>query len=133
MEQQDQTDEGSRSFAYIIQHVADGEAHREASAVLQELIKTISDRARLSNSDASGEMTVKFKLTVDPRGVADVVYDVSSKLPRVKKVASTMWVTRGGNLSVDSPRQTRLPLMDVSAPTNEVRNIDPETGEVRSI
>lgn len=117
-------EEGPRSFAVVFQTIADGEAHTEASEEMQALLKLLQDEARNTNGSASGSMTIKLGLKVDAKGVATISYSVDVKKPTKKRPGATMWVTKGGNLSPDNPRQQKLPLRDVSSPNEAPRTVE---------
>jgi|SRR5690606_22136906 len=126
-------DEGPRSFAVVFQTIADGEAHTEASEEMQGLLKLLQEEARNTNGTASGSMTIKLGLKVDAKGVATIAYSVDVKKPTRKRPGATMWVTKGGNLSPDNPRQQKLPLRDVSAPSEQPRTVEETATMMREV
>jgi len=125
-------EEGPRSFSVVFQAIADGEAHAEASEEMQSLLKSLQDEAKNTNGSASGSMTIKLGLKVDAKGVATIAYSVDVKKPTKKRPGATMWVTKGGNLSPDNPRQQKLPLRDVSTPPSEARTVE-TTEQLRGV
>ena len=107
--------EGPRSFSHIVSQLDDGLVHSELSKKLHDLVSELRDRSTTEDRKLSGELTFKLKIDVR-KGVADVTADVATKLPRVRREPTTVWVTKGGNLTTEVPRQEKLPLRDASVP-----------------
>lgn len=124
--------EGPRSFAAIFPTIADGDPHIEASRLLHELLKACRVEAIRNNSNSSGELVIKIKASVDPAQVATIGCDVSSKPPKPKRPKATMWLTKGGNLTPESPRKQGELFRDVSAPAQPAQ-VDQPQAQPRSI
>jgi hypothetical protein len=115
--------EGPRSFSVFMHELSEGEAHGEASQKLHELVNKMQDAALDQGKEVKGEFTLSLKLKVDPRGTASVDYTIKAKAPDRHRLRATLFVTKGGNLSVENPRQQTLPLREVAgqaAPAREV-------------
>lgn len=125
-------EEGPRAFSVVLQAIADGEAHQEAGQKLHDLLQTLREHAELNNSSASGKLTLELKVKVDARGAASVGYDVAIVKPATKRVPATMWLTKGGNLTPENPRQMSLGLRTVEGGKDEVRAIE-TAQEVRNV
>jgi hypothetical protein len=106
--------EGPRSFSVILNQLDDGLVHHECSTKLHALVSELYTRSIGEDRKLSGEITIKLKIDVR-KGVADVTAAVDTKLPRSKREPTTVWVTKGGNLTTEVPRQEKLPLRDASA------------------
>ena len=106
--------EGPRSFSVLITGLDDGAVHSDLSAGLQSMVSEIADQARMKDGKVKGVFTLKLTVSVDPKGVAEVAADVTVKTPPRKRSPSTVWVTKGGNLTTEIPRQEKLPLRGVS-------------------
>lgn len=107
--------EGPRSFARIIHDLGDGDVHADLSADLHALVSAIRDQA-LSVDGASkskGVMTVKITCECDARGIVGIHVDSAVKTPKRRRPKYQAWVTGGGNLTTEHPRQVRLPLQEV--------------------
>lgn len=115
-------EEGPRSFARFVEAVADGELASELSEELFELVRYLEGEATARQSTSSGLLTLKLKITVDDRGYARVTHDVATKRPKTRRTEALMYVTKGGNLVRENPRQQSLPLRDVSK-RPEVRDL----------
>lgn len=115
-------DEGPRSFSTLLGQLADGEAERDLSEQLLELTKKIQDEALARGSEAKGALSLKIAITADHKGVATVTYVVDVKHPKRRTSAQLYWLTKGGNLTPENPRQTKLPLRDVSG-SRETRDV----------
>lgn len=126
--------EGPRSFARFTETVADGDLHAELSDELHELIEHLANHALTVSSPGKGEMSIKFKFSVDKSGVVDVAWDVQSKIPKPARSKGVMWLTKGNNLTAQNPRQQKLPLREVPVAPTEVREAnDGAKGAVREV
>lgn len=121
--------EGPRSFAKFLSDLADGAAHAELSTELHGLVKALSDESDRTSRDAKGELTLKLRLSVAPNGTVTVNYDVAAKDPKPARSHGVFWVSPGGNLVNENPKQAKLPLRDVKAP--ETRDVDAQAAPVR--
>ena len=115
--------EGPRGFAVLLQQVDEGQLHTDASKELHRVTKELLEWARTYQRDAKGSLTLTIGLNVDPSGVVDVVGDIKAKVPAPRRQRSTMWITKGGNLSAENPRQQKLPLREVPAATTTPRDV----------
>lgn len=123
-------DEGTRAFGVLLSQVDDGCFHAEASETLQALTRELAAYAGKYMRDAKGDLTLKLSLKVSPQGTVTLTGDVKKKAPPTPRGATTFWVTKGGNLANENPRQQKLPLRDVSAP-EKPRDIEPTKQETR--
>jgi hypothetical protein len=115
--------EGPRSFTAFINALADGEAEGELSFQLHELAKRMQQEAKARGDKVSGSLSLNIKMVVDTSGHAIVGYDVSTKQPKRKTSGAVFWLTEGGNLSADNPRQAKLPLREVKGGREPARDI----------
>lgn len=117
--------EGPRSFARFIEMVSDGACQSEASAELLKLCNTLREDAAARSATSKGEITLRIGLAVEPSGVVGVAYDVKIKEPPKARPKGVLWLTKGGNLTPQNPRQQTLPLREVGGtaePAREVRD-----------
>lgn len=126
-------DEGPRSFTHFLEHLGGGDARRELSEELHELGKRLAHETAARDRNATGEITLKIKLKADKSGLVSTTYEIKRKDPSRTATPGVVWLTRGGNLSPENPRQSDLPgLREVpagraSAPPKEItvgRDID---------
>ena len=115
--------EGPRSFSVFLGRLAQGEAHSELSVHLHELAKKLEYEAAVQNKKVSGELTFKLKLTAEPNGVVAAAYECNRKEPAPNRPGSIFWVSQGGNLTEQNPRQQNLPLHEVPGGEPEMRDI----------
>jgi hypothetical protein len=80
-----------------------------------------------SRRPTSGEITLKIKLIANEE-VITAGYAVAVKEPPQRNKASSFWVTKGGNLTVENPRQTKLPLKEVPRAQEDVREAETPAG-----
>lgn len=125
-------DEGPRSAAVLLQHIDDGELHAELSETIQRVSSELVEIAEHASGKASGSITLTLKLAAKSNGTVAVSADVKSKTPKVVRPGSTFWLTDGGNLSPENPRQAKLPLKPVEGPT-AVRELADETANIRGL
>lgn len=104
--------EGARSFAHWLTRLGDGQAAADLSQAMFELGGELRRHA-LDRGEAKGELTLHLKFKVDNIGQVITTYQVKVKEPEPVRPASMFWLTKGGNLSVENPRQTTLPLRQV--------------------
>lgn len=104
--------EGPRSLAVLMQGIRDDEdgttLNEEASEKFHEFMKALRAESIARDAKVSGTFTITFGVAVK-KGNATVSVDINAKTPRKKPVEVELWVTRGGNLSVEAPRQEKLP------------------------
>ena len=84
---------------------------------------------------AEAVKAVKVTITLDLKkagGAISITAKVTNKAPEPKPDSTLLWPTVEGNLSLNNPAQRDLVFVDVSTNKDprEVRNIDPNTGEI---
>ena len=111
----DPTTEGARSFARFIEFACSGAVHADASQELHEMLGKLRARAQRNNG-AKGSITLTINIALDDADQAQLTYSVKSKVPEPSRRKGAAWLTRGGNLTPDNPRQRSLPLVEVHKP-----------------
>lgn len=124
--------EGPRGFAVMLQQVHDGELHGELSTELQKLVSKLGDHSTKFQKPAKGAITLTLNITAVGATV-EVVGDVKVKAPKVPRSRSIFWSTSGGNLSVENPRQTKLPLREVPVVNDNPRDVGAPAAAPRSV
>jgi hypothetical protein len=109
-------DEGPRGFAVLLQQIDEGSLHDELSIATRDLARTLCEYANKFGRAGKGELTLTIGMSVDAKGVAAVTGAVKSKLPKVPKVSSQFFLTASSNLTLENPRQQKLPLREVAPP-----------------
>lgn len=117
--------EGPRGFSPLLQHVDDGDLHDELSRELQRIAQVCRDHARRFQRPAKGTLTLTLTLTAagDTVGVRG---EVKTKEPKATRAGSVFWMTPAGNLTVENPRQQKLPLREVPASTTRTKDLSAE-------
>lgn len=117
-------DEGARSFAVLLQAIGEGTFHAECSEQLHELTRRLEAHA-YDFSKAKGTLTLALTVEIDREGVVTIDPDLKLKVPKPARKKGRFWVTPGGNLSPENPKQTTLPLREVPA-ARAPRDMGPE-------
>lgn len=124
-------DEGARSFGVMLAAIEGGDLHDELSRVLRETCAELSRQADHYHAKAKGALSLKLAIEVDPTGIVVVKGSVEAKTPKPKRNGQAFWLTKGGNLSVENPRQMSLPIRAVPSAPPVVRDIPVQPVEVR--
>jgi len=112
-------DEGPKAFSNLLAGFEDGQLHSDLSKDLMKLNAQLREHAKLRGK-AKGEITLSIKLDADEYEVVTLTTSYKVKAPIPPRRKTTMWLTPGGNLSPANPKQTVLPLRDVSVPAKAV-------------
>ena len=108
--------EAPRSFAVLLHELGDGSLLALLSAELQDVVGKCQDFALDQGSPGLGEVTLKLSFKAERNGTCAVKSAVTSKAPRAKLPPQGLWISKGGNLLTENPRQAKLEFRDVSAP-----------------
>jgi len=125
-------EEGPRSFGVILQKVGDGAAEAELSRELFAITKAIKEEARTRGGKVKG--TLVLKLSIEAEGEDSVVtvdYDVTAKAPKPMRRKGHFWLTQGGNLTSQAPKQTGLPFQDVANKRGIPNDLPLDDGDAR--
>lgn len=107
--------EPTKSFAFILAQLDSGAVHDELSEALRALNLKLREHAQ-NNGKAKGKIALILDLTVE-KGVLMIGADIQTKAPKANRASSVMWMTDGGNVSTENPRQ--LPLTPRALPTQD--------------
>lgn len=124
-------EEGARSFTRALEMLSEGRTVVKLSEELQSMVAALRDEAMARRTQATGELTLKLKVTVEEDGTATVVPESKLTLPKPRTEKTILWLTKGANLTPQNPRQQSLPLREVSEPATKVRGAD--DGETRIV
>lgn len=119
-------DEATRAFSRTLEQIGDGEAHAELSEKLRDLVELIRTQAIQVQADVKGKLQLTLSLSADPKQFVHISYEVKVTEPKPPRPGSIFWITKGANLSLDNPRQQKLPLHEVPAPGEAI-----DVGEAR--
>jgi len=128
MEEQPQ-EEGPRDFAVFLRQVADGQCLIDLSSELHELMLTLREEAATSKDGVNGSLSLELKFKVEGNGVVGNTYLIKRKEPAKRRPNSVFWLTGGGNLTAQNPRQLQIPTVRDVTPTSEEREVEPTTAE----
>lgn len=116
--------EGPRSFAEMFRHIDGGSFAIEVSKEVYDLNAKLEQIAS-GQGKAKGELTIKLKFEHDNKGRVDVATDLTVKSPKEQRSKSVFWMTRGGNLSPNNPKQVEMNFRDVNKPAEPARDVAP--------
>ncbi|HXO86917.1 MAG TPA: hypothetical protein VN803_15450 [Gemmatimonadales bacterium] len=108
-----------KPFSQFLVEQRSGGMHGELSDKLQELV------AAVAQHDKAGTLTLTVSVKpIDGRpGQYIVVDDVKVKAPEAPRGSSLFFADDHGNLSRSDPRQPELPLREVPATPNTIREV----------
>jgi hypothetical protein len=111
--------EGPRSFTRWFEKLGDAQANHDMSVALHELGGVLRAQS-LERGEAKGEITLTLKFKVDAYQQVITSYAIKVKEPEPARPSSMFWLTKGGNLGTENPRQTTLPLREVVNEDGEI-------------
>lgn len=116
-------DEGPRGFGVLLSQIDDGELHTELSETSQKLVAELADYANRYRREGKGKIVLTLNFAALSNGTVAVSGDVKTTTPKAKRAGSVFWRTPGNNLSVENPRQTKLPLQALPATKETPRDL----------
>lgn len=128
MSEQTEREEGPRDFAVFLRQVADGQCLVDLSSELHELMLTLREEANTKDG-ASGSLSLELKFKVEGNGVVGSTYLIKRKEPAKRRPNTIFWLTRGGNLTAQNPRQLEMPAVRDVTPTREEREVEDAAAE----
>jgi len=98
----------ARPFADILRELGGGNTYDELTARLAEVVDAVTQTHKM------GEISIKLK--VKPNGDSGVIVadEIKSKVPEPPRGDTVFFVTAGGSLVRQDPRQQDLPLRSVA-------------------
>lgn len=132
-DEEERPDEGVRSFTRVLDQVNHGHATLDLSQEMHTVVNLLRAQAERHDALVKGKMTVKLDLEVSPHGELRIAVQSTSSVSKPKAHGSTAWLTPGGNVTFEHPRQQSLPLTEVINPaTGEITDINNGIAETRS-
>jgi len=107
----------ARQFGDVLRDLGGGATYDELTAKLAELVEAVTETGKV------GALSVSLK--VKPNGANGVIVqtDIKSKIPEPARGDTVFFVTSGGSLVRQDPRQQDLPLRTVAGATPSERGI----------
>jgi len=97
------------SFAVLTRTMEDGGFLDAAGAEVRAAIQKLRKQAADTNLRKSGTVTIKIKLTHDPKNVLETEAEIAVKLPKEKRATSVHFTSEDGDILNRRPeRQLRL-------------------------
>lgn len=119
-------DEGIRSFTRAIDHLNFGSTQVELSEELHDLTTRMLAHAKKCGREVKGKMVVSLDLLCNGHGELLIQASSKSALAKPKGETSHAWVTASGNVTFQNPRQTELPLREITMDDDPIRDLDDE-------
>lgn len=129
----EEIEEGARNFSVVLAHMKDEDEEGEptgasaldlVNAAVHDVVSHLRDESVALEAERKGEVVVRIPIAVF-KSKATVGCDIEKKLPKApKRKPTALYVTKGGNLSTEQPKQKKLPLHAVEggAADNETVN-----------
>lgn len=101
-------EEGPRSFGVFLRKLAAGEAESALSYELHQLGIKLKDEAQTRGELVKGSLTLTLNFEAEPEDqLVKVAYEVKTKAPKPKRARGYFWLTQGGNLSSQQPKDVK--------------------------
>lgn len=106
----------SRQFADVLRDLGGGNTYDELTARLAEVVEAVTETHKM------GEISIKLK--IKPNGDSGVIVtdEIKAKVPEATRGDTVFFVTSGGSLVRQDPRQQDLPLRQVPGSIPEAAN-----------
>jgi hypothetical protein len=105
---------GPRNFGQFVSEHEDGRFHNAASTAMHDLLVQLREAAGMRGGTAKAKMTITLDFEMDGENI-EVVADIQTKLPKLKRGRSIWWITPEGHLCRSNPAQPELNLRDVTS------------------
>lgn len=116
----------TRPITDTLRQLQGGQFIDECSDQLAALVRGVDETGK------PGKLTITLALKKSS-GAIEIAAAVTNKTPEPKPDTDLLWPTVEGNLTVDNPNQRKLDLQVAEKPAAPLRNVDKETGEIRSL
>lgn len=115
-------EEGARSFAHFLMQANSGAMASDTSFEFRRMVDEMR-RVAMQSNGASADFTLKIHLTLDDSDEVRVKFSARGKVSEPTRRKGTMWLSRGGNLIPENPRQQRLPLTEVPYERTPIKDL----------
>lgn len=126
-------EEGTRSFAVLLQQISEGNLNEELSSKMQELVGFLTQFSDRFQREAKGTLTLTLTVTARGNGTVTISDDVKTKTPTVKRTGQVFWPTKGNNLALENPRQQKLSLREVPTSPTRTKDISTDPAPARGL
>lgn len=92
-----------RQYTDIIARIERGDAAHDLTMEIAKVLESLRDAAG-PKSKAKGSVTLKLEFAVEGQ-VVEIAADISSKMPKLKRARTVMFLTADGQLSDEHPDQ----------------------------
>lgn len=98
----------ARQFADVLRDLGGGDTYDELTARLAEVVEAVTATRKM------GEISIKLKIKANGDSGVIVADEIKSKVPEATRGDTVFFVTSGGSLVRQDPRQQDLPLRQVA-------------------
>ena len=116
----------TRPITDTLRQLQGGQFIDECSEQLAALVRGVDETGK------AGKLTITLALKKSS-GAIEIAAAVTNKTPEPKPDTDLLWPTAEGNLTVDNPNQRKLDLQVAPVANQPLRNVDKETGEIRTV
>ena len=99
----------ARPFADVLRELGAGSTYDDLTAQLAEVVEAVMQTRKL------GELSIKLKIKPNGEGSVIIADEIKARVPEPPRGESVFFVTTGGALVRQDPRQQDLPLRRVDA------------------
>lgn len=99
----------ARPFADVLRELGAGSTYDDLTAQLAEVVEAVTQTRKI------GELSIKLKIKPNGEGSVIIADEIKAKIPEPPRGESIFFVTSGGALVRQDPRQADLPLRQVPA------------------
>lgn len=99
----------ARPFADVLRELGAGSTYDDLTAQLAEVVEAVVQTRKV------GELSIKLKVKPNGEGSVIIADEIKAKVPEPARGDSVFFVTSGGSLVRQDPRQADLPLRRVDA------------------
>jgi len=115
--------------AALLRSMEDGQFIEDMGTEVRNAIAALRKRASDTNLRAKGEITIKLKLTHDPKNVLEVEGAITTKLPKAARGTSIHWTSDDGDILNRKPEKQ----LELTAVTGAKAQNDPKQPAIKAV
>lgn len=96
-----------RQFTELVGIVERGDAAQDMTIEIEKVIQGCRDAADSPKAKVKGEVTLKLSFVVEGQYL-EIKADISSKIPKIKRGSTTLFLSKDGAITTEHPSQSDL-------------------------